>query len=826
MSDNEQNDQYPRVATSQELVQADQTLPGQLLILPTPGPVLFPTLILPLIVWHQGAIQAIEEALNQKKIIGMLVTRDDQLRDDPKLRDLFDYGMVVRILKRVKLPDGNVQILVQAIKRFRVRKSISESPLLLVEPEYFEDTAPEKSLEIDALTRNIINHVKELSETNPFFTDEMRIALVNAPHTGVAADVVAFALGLPKTDAQEFLETTDVYARFQLLLKHLKREQEVSTLQRKINDEVNGKVNSLQREYFLKEQLKLIKKELGMEEEGKEKISRTFRERIAAAEMPPEIEKVALEELGRFETINEASPEYNIARNYLEALVSLPWNKRTVDQLSVDHARRVLNEDHFGLEHVKDRIIEFLSVRKLKADKEPGSHPKGSIVLLVGPPGVGKTSIGKSIARAMGRNFHRFSLGGMRDEAEIKGHRRTYIGAMPGKFIQAARRVESKNPVILLDEVDKINQSYHGDPAAALLEVLDPEQNNAFSDHYLDLPFDLSEVLFVCTANTTSTIPAALLDRMEVIELSGYTLEEKEQITKRFILPKVLESAGMTASTIRLPRTTLRAIIQDYAREPGLRVLQQQIEKLARKVASKIVERRESREKLKLPLTIEAEDLRTWLGPKRFLNEVAERAQEPGVGIGLAWTPMGGEILFIETTELPGTGQMKLTGQMGDVMQESAALAWTFVKRRLFQESGITQNDLKDKDFHLHLPAGAVPKDGPSAGITLASTLYSLITGRKMRPFWAMTGELSLTGKVLPVGGVKEKLLAARRSGIKDVIIPDGNKKDLEDLPVELLKQLRIHPVKMVDEVFSLALEPARRPEGQARLTYSKSDSN
>jgi ATP-dependent Lon protease len=380
--------------------------------------------------------------------------------------------------------------------------------------------------------------------------------------------------------------------------------------------------------------------------------------------------------------------------------------------------------------------------------------------------------------------------------------------------------------VILLDEVDKINQSYHGDPAAALLEVLDPEQNNTFSDHYLDLPFDLSEVLFVCTANTTSTIPAALLDRMEVIELSGYTLEEKEQITKRFILPKVLESAGMTASTIRLPRMTIRAIIQDYAREPGLRVLQQQIEKLARKVASKIVERRESREKLKLPLTIEAEDLRTWLGPKRFLNEVAERAQEPGVGIGLAWTPMGGEILFIETTDLPGTGQMKLTGQMGDVMQESAALAWTFVKRRLFQECGITQSGLKDKDFHLHLPAGAVPKDGPSAGITLAATLYSLITGRKMRPFWAMTGELSLTGKVLPVGGVKEKLLAARRSGIKDVIIPDGNKKDLEDLPVELLKQLRIHPVKMVDEVFGLALEQGRKPAGQARLTYSKSDSN
>jgi ATP-dependent Lon protease len=800
-------------------------MPAQLLILPTPGPVLFPTLILPLIVWHQGAIQAVEEALTQKKILGMLVTREEHLKDDPKLRDLFDYGMAVRILKRIKLPDGNIQILVQALKRFRVRKSLSEEPFLLVEPEYFEDAAPEKSLEIDALTRNIINHVKELSETNPFFTDEMRIALVNAPHTGVAADVVAFALGLPKTDAQEFLETIDVYARFQLLLKHLKREQEVATLQRKINDEVNGKVNSLQRDFFLKEQLKLIKKELGMEEEGKEKVSRTFRERIAAADMPKEVHAVAMEELNKFETIHEASPEYNITRNYLETLVSLPWNKRTKDDLRVERARKILDEDHFGLEHVKDRIIEFLSVRKLKAEKEPDSHPKGSIILLVGPPGVGKTSIGKSIARAMGRNFHRFSLGGMRDEAEIKGHRRTYIGAMPGKFIQAARRVESKNPVILLDEVDKIAQSYHGDPAAALLEVLDPEQNNAFADHYLDLPFDLSEVLFVCTANSTSTIPAALLDRMEIIELSGYTLEEKEQIAKRFILPKVLESSGMTASTLKLPRATIRAMIQDYAREPGLRVLHQQIEKLARKVASKIVERRESREKIKLPITIEPEELRSWLGAKRFFNEVAERAQEPGVGIGLAWTPMGGEILFIETTELPGTGQMKLTGQMGDVMQESAALAWTFVKRRLYQETGMTQADLKDKDFHVHLPAGAIPKDGPSAGITLAATLYSLITGRKMRPFWAMTGELSLTGKVLPVGGVKEKLLAARRAGIRDVIIPEGNRKDLLDLPVELLRQLRIHPVKMVDEVFGLALESVRKST-RALITYSGSQAN
>jgi len=809
----------PPAPKNSGLAKPDQVLPNPLLVIATPGPVLYPTLLAPLVVWHARSIATIEEALLHQSVFGMLLTKEDGITDNPMLSELYSVGIAVRVLKRVKLPDGSIQILVQGIKRFKVKKAIvagqtaaktesAEQPHLVVEPEYINDIVPDKTIEIDALTKNIINHVRDLSQTNPFFTDEMKLALVNAPHSGVAADIVSFALALRKTDAQEFLETFDVKERFEKLLIHLRREQDVANLQKKINDEVNNKIQTLQREFFLKEQLKQIKKELGLEEEGKEKTSRTFRERIAEAKMPADIEKITLSELERFETLNEASPEFNISRNYLEALVDLPWSKKTIDNLNIDHARTILDEDHFGLKHVKDRIVEFLAVRKLKsANSANSNHQRGSIILLVGPPGVGKTSVGKSIARSMGRNFYRFSLGGMRDEAEIKGHRRTYIGAMPGKFIQAARRAGSKNAVILLDEVDKISQSYSGDPAAALLEVLDPEQNQNFLDHYLDVPFDLSEMLFICTANTISTIPAPLLDRMEVIELSGYTLEEKEEITKRYLLPHALESAALKPSQLKLSRTTIRTIIRDYAREPGLRTLQQQLEKLARKTAAKIVERHESRERLRFPIEMKPENLREWLGPKRYWNEVAERVTHPGISIGMAWTSTGGDILFIEAVSLVGSGQLKLTGSMGEVMTESANIAWTYVKKRAIEELGVGADYFKNKDFHVHLPAGAIPKDGPSAGVTLATALYSLISGRIVKTKLAMTGELSLTGKVLPVGGIREKLLAAKRSGIQTVLLPEANRKDLEDLPVELLKTLKIHCVDHIDKVFELALE-------------------
>ena len=805
------------------LILPDQVLPQSLFTIPVLGPVIYPTLIVPMVVWQQKAVATIEDLIARKQNhLGLLLTKPETLTDETKTLDLHPFGIAVKILKRIKLPDGSIQILIQGLRRFNTKKVLSDHPFLVIEPEYFEEKAPEKSLEIDALTRSIIAHVKDLSETHPFFNEEMKLALINAPHSGVVADIVAFALGLSREDSQDFLETIDVRTRFEKLLVFLKREQDVATVQKKINDEVNQKISTLQREFFLREQLKLIKKELGMEEEGRDKSSRSFRERIEAAGMPDETKKIALEELAKFETLNEQSPEYTISLSYLEMLCSLPWNVFTEDRLELSHAREVLDRHHTGLEKIKERILEFLAVRNLHAAQKILSK-KGSIILLVGPPGVGKTSIGKSIAEAMGRKFYRFSLGGMRDEAEIKGHRRTYIGAMPGKFIQAAKRAGSKNAVILLDEIDKLASHYQGDPASALLEVLDPEQNANFLDHYLDVPFDLSQMVFIATANTAQTIPAPLLDRMEVIELTGYTLEEKEQIAKDHIIPKVLEETALKGSELRIERSALKRMILDYAREPGLRILEQTLSKVARKTAAKIVERRESRERMKLPVVVKEDDLLALLGPKRYSQELAERTEIPGVMTGLAWTALGGEILFIEATDLPGSGQLKLTGQMGEVMLESAQIAWTFVKKRLIDEMVISPSQLKDRDIHIHIPAGAIPKDGPSAGITLASALYSLFTREPARAKTAMTGELSLTGRVLPIGGVREKLLAARRSGVERVILPKENQRDLHELPLELLKSLEIHFVSHVSEVFPLVIRSRTGTKRETPIKKPKS---
>lgn len=788
------------------IILPDQILPRDLFTIPILGPVLYPTLVLPLVVWHPKAIATVEEIIARKQNhLGLMMTKGESITDETGSADLYSFGIAVKILKRIKLPDGSIQILIQGLKRFRSRKTLSEHPHLVVDPEYFDEIQPEKSLELDALTRTIINHVKDLSETHPFFSEEMKLALINAPHSGVVADIVAFALGLGKSDSQDFLETLPVKTRFEKLLVFLKREHDVATVQKKINDEVNQKISTLQREFFLKEQLKLIKKELGMEEEGKDKSARSFRERIEAAGMPEGAKKAALDELSKFETLSEQSPEYTISLGYLEMLCSLPWSTLTTDQLNLSHAREVLDSNHSGLDKVKERIIEFLAVRSLHASKKLVSK-KGSIILLVGPPGVGKTSIGKSIATAMGRNFYRFSLGGMRDEAEIKGHRRTYIGAMPGKFIQAAKRAGSKNAVILLDEIDKLASHYHGDPASALLEVLDPEQNHAFLDHYLDLPFDLSQMIFIATANSVQSIPAPLLDRMEVIELAGYTLEEKEQIARQHILPKVLEETALQSSDLKIERHAMKRLILDYAREPGLRILEQLLGRVARKTAAKIVERKESRERLKLPVLIREEDLLDLLGPKRYTQELATEVKTPGVMTGLAWTALGGEILHIEAAELPGSGQLRLTGQMGDVMLESAQIAWTYIKKKLIEEMVISPNLLKDRDVHIHIPAGAIPKDGPSAGITLACAVYSLFTRIPGRAKTAMTGELSLTGRVLPIGGVREKLLAARRSGVDRVILPEENKRDLHDLPIELLRSLDIRFVSRLEDVIPLVM--------------------
>jgi ATP-dependent Lon protease len=787
---------------SQGLILPDQILPPNLFILPINGPTVYPTLLAPLLVSNPRMVAMIEEALNRQRLIGLLITREGEPNENTKPEDLYDVGVVVKIVKRLKMPDGSVNLLVHSMKRFRSKRVLSEHPYLVVETEYLEDIA-EKSNEMDALTRSVISHVKKLSETNPFFTEEMRLAMINAPGPSTVADLVAFALALPKGDAQDFLETLSVKARFEKLLIHLRHEQEVSDLQRKINDDVNNKLNKLQREFFLKEQMKTIKRELGMEEDGKEKSARTFRERIEAAGMPDDVKKIALDELEKFESISENSPEYNVSRNYLETLVSLPWSKETVDDLDLEHAQEVLDAEHYGLEKVKERILEFLAVRNLKKDV------KGSIICLVGPPGVGKTSIAKSIAKTLGRTFFRFSLGGMRDEAEIKGHRRTYVGAMPGKVLQGVRRAGTRNCVLVLDEIDKLGNSYQGDPASALLEVLDPEQNSSFLDHYVDVPFDLSHVLFITTANTTASIPGPLLDRMEVIELSGYTLEEKEDIASRYIIPRELESHGLKPGQLKIEKAALRKIMHEYAREPGLRTLQQLVGRIARKSAARIVKEtsqaKRSSKKM-APIVIREEGLSEWLGPQRYYNETSERITTPGVVTGLAWTSTGGDILFIEATDLPGAGNLKLTGQMGQVMTESASIAWSYVKKKLAAENKYDRKFFRNNDFHLHIPAGAIPKDGPSAGVTMATALYSLITGRKAKQKLAMTGELSLVGKVLPVGGIKEKLLAARRAGITTVILPKLNEKDVQEVPEYALKGMTLHFASRIEEVLDLAL--------------------
>jgi ATP-dependent Lon protease len=736
-------------------------------------------------------------------------------------KDIYKVGVLCKVVKKLKLPDGSVNLLVHGMRRYRASEYLSEAPLLTCRPEVFQDIH-EPDEELDAYTRSVINQVKKLSEINPYFNEEMKLAMLNSPSPGSLADLVAFALSLDVPEAQDFLETLVVKKRFAKLLVYLKREKDVADIQKKITDEVNDKVNKYQREYFLREQLKVIRAELGMDEDEKAKDMKKLREGIEAAGIPEDALKVALEELDRLESIPDSSPEYNVTRTYLQWMVQLPWAKGSDDKTDITHARRVLERDHYGLEKAKQRILEFIAVRQLKPEYD------GTILCLAGPPGVGKTSLGQSIANALGRKFYRFSLGGMRDEAEIKGHRRTYVGAMPGKILQALKRVEVNNPVIMLDEIDKIGKSFQGDPASALLEVLDPEQNKTFIDNYLDVPFDLSKVLFLATANYVGEIPEALLDRMELIELSGYTLEEKLSIATKWVIPKQLKKHGLTAKDMKFSVPVLKSVIADYAREPGVRVMEQLIAKLCRHAA---LEKVSAKTKKRTAWTPAPKDLEAILGSKRFESDKAEKPLSPGVVTGLAWTQFGGDILFIESIPLKGKG-FKLTGQLGNVMNESANLAYSYVKQLLQKEVEAQEKMVKKSpvkrlktvpvtgtpnpedatDFlarhevHLHLPAGATPKDGPSAGITMALALYSLATDRKVRGDVAMTGELSLTGKVLPVGGIKEKVLAAKRAGIREIILPWQNEKDLKEVPERHRKGMKFHPVKYFDEVVKIAL--------------------
>lgn len=792
-------------------------LPETVVIIPIMNSPIFPGMIAPIILTQDKFTKELDDKILSSGFVALNLVKSDLKDDDGKFvpeeeidlenrviksGDIYKVGVLCKVVKKLKLPDGSVNILVHGIKRYRAFEFIEDAKLLCAKYEVFEDIL-ESDDELDAYTRSVINQVKKISEINPYFNEEMKLAIFNSPSPGALADLVAFAISLDIPEAQDFLETLVVKKRFAKLLVYLRREKDVADIQKKISDEVNDKVNKYQREYFLREQLKVIRSELGLDEDEKSRDINRIREKLETIEIPEEALKSVNEELERLEAIPDTSPEYNVTRTYLNWMVDLPWSTSTDEKVDIANARRVLDKDHYGLEKPKERILEFLAVRQLKPKYD------GTILCLSGPPGVGKTSLGRSIAESLGRKFYRFSLGGMRDEAEIKGHRRTYVGAMPGRIIQALKRVEVNNPVLMLDEIDKLGSSYQGDPASALLEVLDPEQNNSFIDHYLDVPFDLSKVLFIATANYIGNIPAPLLDRMEIIELSGYTIEEKISIANKWVIPKQLKKHGLNKKDISIPVATIKKLISDYAREPGVRVMEQNIAKICRKAALEKVSRK--RHKLFKP---GPNDLESILGSARFQTERAQKGLQPGVVTGLAWTSFGGEILYIETIPLAGKGTFKLTGQLGDVMNESASIAYSYVKTLLQNEisSAKKKTELEEKsdylsnhEVHLHLPAGATPKDGPSAGITMATALYSLASNKRIKPSLAMTGELSLTGRVLPVGGIKEKVLAAKRAGIKHIILPEENKKDLKEVPENHRKGLKFYPVAHFDEVLKVA---------------------
>lgn len=780
-----------------DLVTLDQVMPKQLYIIPIRYRPIFPGIITPLIISKGRFAEAIDKVIGSSRSIGLVLLKEDDI-DEIKSGNIYTVGTAARILKKINLPDGGINVLINSIKRFRITNVISEKPFLVAEVEYLEDILPQKSksIELKALTRSVLSQLKMLSENNPLFTEEMKLTMVNVDEPGKIADFVSSILNLEKEEYQKILETLNVVERLQKVLQFLQREMEVVELQKKIQNQINDKIDKQQREFFLREQLKVIKQELGLDQDERAKEIKEMGDIIDSLDVIEEVADKMEEELEKLTMMDSNSSEYTITRNYLETLLALPWNEKSVDEIDIIRSEKILNRDHYGLEDVKKRILEFLAVRKLKPDA------KGSIICLVGPPGVGKTSLGKSIAKALNREFFRMSLGGMRDEAEIKGHRRTYIGAMPGKIMQGIKICKTRNPVFMLDEIDKLGQSYQGDPASALLEVLDPEQNNSFRDHYLDVPFDLSDVFFLTTANTLDTIPRVLQDRMEIIRLSGYIAEEKLEIAKRYLLPKQIEKHGLPKSGLKIDKGGYLYIIQNWAREAGVRNLERMIATICRKSATIVAKGGKLEEGI-----LSNEIIRSYLGVEMFLDEEKLKIDKPGLVNGLAWTSLGGATLTIESIAIPvDKGNMlKLTGQLGEVMSESANIAFSFV--RSFVGGNAEAEEMFQKNIvHLHVPAGATPKDGPSAGITMATSLYSLVTGQIVRDNFAMTGELTLTGKVFPIGGLKEKMIAAKRAGFTDIIFPKFNEKDLEEIPANVKKGLKFHPVEDITEVLDLAV--------------------
>ncbi len=775
-------------------------IPEELPIFPNDEAVVYPSLIVPLATADERVIKLIDEAAAGDKIIGFFTQRAGSKEAPPD--SLHSIGTAVLIARMLKLPDNSIRVFLQGLSRIALKEVTQVEPYLKAKVEAIEDKL-EKTTELEALVRNLTGLFQRVVELAPNLPNELNIAVLNIPDPGSLADFVAAHINLKLEEAQEILEAIEVAERIRKLTAFVNRELEVLELGSKIQSQAKEEMTKAQRDFFLREQLKAIQKELGEADERTLEINE-LREKIVEAKLSPQANKEAERELDRLAKMPPAAAEYTVSRTYLDWLINLPWSRSTEDNLDIARASSVLDEDHYNLNKVKERILDYLAVRKLKPDM------KGTILCFIGPPGTGKTSVGQSIARALGRKFVRISLGGVRDEADIRGHRRTYIGALPGRIIQGLRRAESNNPLFMLDEIDKLGVDFRGDPAAALLEVLDPEQNSSFVDHYLDVPFDLSKVMFITTGNIVDPVPAALLDRMEVIELHGYTEDEKLHIARKFLVPKQLNENGLTVQQLDISDEAVLAIIRNYTREAGLRNLEREIGTICRKIARQVAEGKEE------PTTVTPDRLHDYLGAKKFRYEIAEKADEVGVAAGLAWTPTGGDIILVEATLVPGKGNLILTGRLGDVMQESARAALTYARSAFARPElqryvlNIPDNFYEKNDVHIHVPAGAIPKDGPSAGITMAVALVSALSKRPVSRDICMTGEITLRGKVLPVGGIRDKVLAAHRGGLKRVVLPKENEKDLEEIPRQVKEELQFVFTDNIDEALRAALKDSR----------------
>ena len=772
----------------------NEHIPEVLPILPLRNTVLFPQQVIPISIGREKSVSLISKVSETNKLIGVVAQRDGSI-EHPQSTDLYAWGTLAAVLKVFDMPDGSKSAIIQGLHRIKLITYLEEEPYIKAAVQQISDDETTSDLEIEAMAVNVRSVFQEIVEIAPYLSMEHTSLLANIDEPGKLVDRAISVLNIRTSEKQIVLEEVSIRRRLEESIIILNKELQRLQLGEKIQTEVQGEINKTQREYFLREQLKAIKKELGEEDDIALEL-KELKEKMEAANLSEDALKVAEKELDRLSRIPPSSPEYTVSRTYLDWLVELPWDKSTEDNMDIKEAAAVLDGDHYGLEKVKQRILEYLAVRKLKADM------KGPILCFVGPPGTGKTSVGRSIAAAVGRKFVRISLGGVHDEAEIRGHRRTYIGALPGRIIQGLKKADSNNPIFMLDEIDKVGMDFRGDPSSALLEVLDPEQNNTFSDHYLEVEFDLSKVMFIATANMVDTIPPALRDRMEIIEFSGYIEEEKTKIARKFLIPKQLEAHGLSDKRLEFDDSGLTEIVHSYTRESGVRNLERQLANISRRVAKEIVEGNKKKKK------VTKTNVADYLGPIKFFSDVAERTKKPGIATGLAYTPSGGDILFIEATAMPGKGKLTLTGQLGDVMKESAEAAKSFIRSQA-ELLGIDPKFNENTDIHIHVPAGAIPKDGPSAGVTMLSAMVSLLTGRRLKLDIAMTGEITLRGAVLPVGGIREKVLAAHRAGIKQIILPEKNKKDLEEIPKKTLRGMKFQFASEMLQVIDFALVKA-----------------